>query len=376
MPVLTHYLRSQVALAEGDFAAVDLMLPHHLHLPLSVLCFNAGKHVLLEKPLAAKLDDALKLLAAGREAVARGQVFMVAENSQYWNEVRCAKAAIEKDRIGEVLSARAIFNGTFTEGDDARTETADVTKSYATLDGEGGDAEKPWRFDAAATGGGICIDGGAHWIRPLRILMGSEIKEVIGVCQRPFDKMEGESLGRALLRFESGRVAYFEATLGEQVYGPDQSWRVLGTKGEIVVDGDGVRLYSKEHAKGLELFETPPEYQRLTDLGVDISFEGLAMPLAGYHASFGHELADFADVCCRGATPSVPTDSKLSQSEHALGEMCTALALYRSAKTNTWEAVWPQTGLSPSGVQDQRVISMILNSSHVTKHLVSDLAPE
>ena len=83
--------------------------------------------------------------------------------------------------------------------------------------------DRPWRFDKETTGGGIVIDGGAHWIRPLRMLMG-EVEAVTGITGTPFKKMEGESLGRALLRFESGCVGYLECSFGPQVYGPDQSW--------------------------------------------------------------------------------------------------------------------------------------------------------
>ena len=67
------------------------------------------------------------------------------------------------------------------------------------------------------------------------------------------------------------------------------------------------------------------------------------MALAGYLASFGLELADFARAVATGAAscvPSVPTDSGLSQPEHALGELEVALALYRSAETGAWEDVW------------------------------------
>ena len=40
------------ALASGIFEAVDLMVPHHLHEQLATTSFAAGKHVLLEKPIA------------------------------------------------------------------------------------------------------------------------------------------------------------------------------------------------------------------------------------------------------------------------------------------------------------------------------------
>ena len=69
------------ALARADFEAVDLMLPHHLHEEMAVRSFAAGKHVLLEKPLATTLDACDRILAAWKRA---GRVFLVAENTQYW----------------------------------------------------------------------------------------------------------------------------------------------------------------------------------------------------------------------------------------------------------------------------------------------------
>ena len=38
----TVYTDVATALAEGDFIAVDIMLPHHLHLPVTQICFDAG----------------------------------------------------------------------------------------------------------------------------------------------------------------------------------------------------------------------------------------------------------------------------------------------------------------------------------------------
>jgi UDP-N-acetyl-2-amino-2-deoxyglucuronate dehydrogenase len=337
------YTDVATALAEGDFEAVDIMLPHQLHLPVTRQCFDAGKHVLLEKPVAHNLEDAEKILAAATVAQSNGLVFMMAENSQYWPEVVAAKELISSGAIGRLLSARAVFNGTFNEGDDSTVTHADVTSSYAVMDGDSSvGADRPWRFDKAATGGGIVIDGGAHWIRPLRMLMG-EVDAVTGVTATPFDRMEGESLGRALLRFENGTVGYLECSFGPQVYGPDQSWRVMGTAGEIIIDGKGVCLYNKDWPQGRDVFEKPEAYSRFEELGVDVSFEGLAMPLAGYHASFGHEIGDFAAVVKQGKVPAVPTDASLadrSQAEHSLGEMRTALALYRAAQSGQWEKVW------------------------------------
>ena len=87
------------ALADGGFDAVDLMLPHHLHEDAAVRCFAAGKHVLLEKPMANDVAACARILAAAGRA---GTVFQVAENTQYWPEVLTAKRLLDEGAIGEV----------------------------------------------------------------------------------------------------------------------------------------------------------------------------------------------------------------------------------------------------------------------------------
>ena len=88
------------ALAEGDFGAVDLMLPHHLHEDAAVAAFEAGKHELLEKPMAPTPDACERILAAAARAAGEsGCVFMVAENAQYWPEVVTARRLIEDGAI-------------------------------------------------------------------------------------------------------------------------------------------------------------------------------------------------------------------------------------------------------------------------------------
>ena len=279
------------ALAHGNFDAVDIMLPHDLHEEAAVRCFEAGRHVLLEKPMAPTLDACERILAAAQRA---GTVFMVAENAQYWPEVARAREAIEAGAIGQPIAARARFTNTprrdfFLDPEDAR----------------------PWRFNAHRTGGGIVIDGGSHWIRPLRMWLG-EVEAVVATLGRPLHQMEGESLAHALLRFRSGTSATFEALYRDGIFGPGELWRITGAEGEITIGGpDGaVRLYNDEHRDGQRLIEP-----------------------AGYAASFGPELADFAHAVLEG-TPLQ------AGPEESLGELRTALAIYRSAASGDWEDVW------------------------------------
>ena len=64
------------------------MTPHDLHYQQAMECMQAGKHVLLEKPMAINLEHCKALIAEGkRRHDSSGQVFMVSENAQYWPEV-------------------------------------------------------------------------------------------------------------------------------------------------------------------------------------------------------------------------------------------------------------------------------------------------
>lgn len=69
----------------GQFDAVVLMVPHHLHEPYAQACLRGNKHVLLEKPLAPNVESALHVLEEARKT---RTVFMVGEQSPYWPEVR------------------------------------------------------------------------------------------------------------------------------------------------------------------------------------------------------------------------------------------------------------------------------------------------
>ena len=273
-----------------DFDAVDIMTPHDSHEELTEKAFDLGKHVLLEKPIAQDLASAERILATGEAA---GQAFMVGENSQYWPDVMIVDDLLREGAVGEVIAAQAAFECRF--------------------DPFWYPGNRPWRFDMRRTGGGVVIDGGAHWIRPLRIWLG-EIEAVVGTTGRPNQGMDGESLAQALLRFQSGKIASFLALTSPGNLSHMPWFRVIGTKGEVLIrsgfDGGGVKLYDEEHPNGQEL---PGEH--------------------GYFQSFKPELEDFAALVLDGKPP-------VALPEEALGEMRTALALYRSALSGVWESVW------------------------------------
>ena len=78
------YTTLDTALRDDDFDAAILMVPHDLHEELALSCLRAGKHVLLEKPVAHTLESCMRLQTAAEEL---SPVLMVGENSIHWPEV-------------------------------------------------------------------------------------------------------------------------------------------------------------------------------------------------------------------------------------------------------------------------------------------------
>jgi len=272
------------ALAAGAADAVAILVPHHLHEPLALEAFRARRHVLLEKPMATTLEAGQRLLSAAREA---GTVFMLAENAQYWPGVVRAKALVDGGAIGTLVTARAWSCtppvGRFFEG------------------------EQPWRLSQTASGGGVAIDAGSHFLRPLRMWCG-ELVEVVAVTARRDPAIEVETLCRALCRFDGGVVASFDALLATISGTAVPRFQVTGTTGEIVIDGAEVRLYGASGGAGT------------------------VMGTSDYRKSYEGEWRDFETAVLDG-TPLA------ASAEYGLGELRAALAMYRSAASRRWEPV-------------------------------------
>ena len=279
-----------------DLDSAIIAVPHYLHEDLARRALNQKLNILLEKPMAHRLDSAFRILDCARRS---DQIFMIAENSQYWHEILKVKELLLEGIIGEVVTAKASFR---------QASVSDIFDSYSVL--QSGSESKAWRYSLSAAGGGITIDGGAHWIRPLRFWFG-EVIETFCKFSYPHPLMEGESLSQAIFTFENSVTAIFEGVLTEKtVFLKDYPFRITGTLGEIVVgpEGNGVYIFDQEHPKGIQVLNEH-----------------------GYINSFYHQFHDFYSCVSAGKSPD-------ASAEYALGEMKVALAMERSNSERAWVA--------------------------------------
>ncbi len=267
--------------------ALAILVPHHLHEDLVTQALEAGVHVALEKPMAPTLDACERILVAAARHPDR--VFMLTENAQYWPEVVMAQKLIAEGAIGKLVTARSWHN-------------FGITPEFYPSD-------ESWRFQQSAAGGGVALDTGSHWMRPLRMILG-EIDEVVAVTGRLWEKMEGESMVRSLCLFQSGVVASFDVILATGAVGLQPHFQFTGTTGEIVISALGeVRLFD----------------------GKD--WQGTVIGHGNYMDSYQGVWQDFEAAILDG-TPLA------ADARYSLGEVAAANAIVRSAQSKKWEKVW------------------------------------
>jgi predicted dehydrogenase len=89
-------------LADPTVDLVDLCVPNDEHAPLAIRALEAGKHVLVEKPIALKSRDAEAMLAAAKSS---GRLLMVAHVLPFFPEFAFAAEAVRSGRFGPLQAA-------------------------------------------------------------------------------------------------------------------------------------------------------------------------------------------------------------------------------------------------------------------------------
>jgi predicted dehydrogenase len=200
----------RAVLERDDVEAVDICSPNTLHAEMAVAAAEAGKHVLVEKPMATTLAEADAMIDAARAA---GVVLMAAHNVRFAPPYLAAAAAVREGRIGEVVGVRAAMGHA---GPQAWAPDA------------------AWFRDAAVSGGGALLDLGIHVADLVRAVTGEEVDEVSAFLRR-LDRGSVEEGGQVAFRLAGGGVGTFSASWAARP-GPDHQLLVHGTDGTLTVE--------------------------------------------------------------------------------------------------------------------------------------------
>jgi predicted dehydrogenase len=204
--------RWQDVVDHDDVDIVAVATPNGSLAEVACAALQAGKHVLVEKPMGRTLEEAVLMKLA---ADASGRRLKIGFNHRYHPALAEAHRLFAAGEIGPFINARVRY-------------------------GHGGRPgyEKEWRGDPALAGGGELTDQGVHVIDLLQWFIGGPPREVFGFLQTavwPLGKLEDNAF--ALLRWADGGVASLHTawTQWKNLF----SFELFGTKGSLVVDGLG-----------------------------------------------------------------------------------------------------------------------------------------
>ncbi len=291
------YTDYEKMLACEGIDAVSVCTPNFLHTPMTIAAFEAGKHVICEKPLAMTAADGEAMLAASKKA---GKLFMTAFNNRFRGDTQILKKLIESGELGDIYYGK----------------TGWLRRKG--IPGMGG-----WFTTKSKSGGGPLIDLGVHMLDLAMWLMGNpKAVTVTGSTYAEFGpKGEGQStygltadasggfdvedLASAFIRMDNGATLTLEASWATQIQEEVLYTTLMGTKGGADVnpaDGtEALKVYKDMCGTTVDITPAFPEQEgHHTEIKhwVDCLVNGTELIATGEH---GLEVVKILDAIYKSA---------------------------------------------------------------------------
>lgn len=201
--------------------AVHICLPHYLHTVVAQEAFRKGIHVLCEKPMSIRYEDAVETVNLAEQS---GLQYGVIFQSRYNTHAQLVKRRIEDGRLGAVKCARAILSWYHPD------------EYYSSSD---------WKGTWDKEGGGVIINQAIHSLDLSNWFIDSEPVEIqASLHNRAHKHIEVEDSAEGLIRYENGALLAFYVMNNYLVNEPVeirlqcQHGKVVYTKKEAVITYD------------------------------------------------------------------------------------------------------------------------------------------
>lgn len=283
-------------LADSEVRAVYVASPVYLHHKHVIMAARAGKHVLVEKPIALSVDEAEEMI---RECERAGVCLSEGYMMKYHALHSKAKQMVESGEIGQVVFARA-----------------QLSCWYPSIAGA-------WRQDPKRGGGGALMDMATHCYDLLQHIIGSPIAEVYAQCDTLTFDYPVEDSSTTLLRFACGAHGVVDAFFNVPDSAGQDRLEIYGNKGSIQAEGTIGQLptgkmvaYLSSDAKAYD----PQQSKTSLDVSVrEIEYDPVNM--------YAAELDACSECIEAGRKPVMNT------AEDGLGILKVAKAAYESSTT-------------------------------------------
>lgn len=241
-------------LAEQKLDAVLVATPGGLHAPPVVAAFAKGLHVMSEKPIAVTVEDANRMIDAGRKA---GKLLQVAHQMRYSPPITKMREMIDQGAIGQPrYAAGYLFRGDWNP---ASWKAPNPKTGKPTV----------WRYMRSMTGSSL-IEDGIHEMDVLHWMLGGKIKQMYATGGNDFYK-DRETIDHAALiaEYENGMKMTFDFNM--LVGGRNEKLNIIGTDGMLETDGESL-FVQKRGAAALKPVTFPNKTPKLSSDVPNVSY--------------------------------------------------------------------------------------------------------
>lgn len=283
---ITAYSTLEELLSEDKISIVSICTPSGTHPDIAIKAMEAGKHVIVEKPLALTVEDCERVVAAAKKYNRKCQVICQLRFSE---TTRVVKEAIDSGLLGKVVNSGCYMKYYREE-------------SYY--------KNSNWRGTVKFDGGGALMNQGIHGVDLMIYLLGMP-KSVTAVTKTLLHDIEVEDCAAAIVTYENGGIGVIEGTTC--VYpGYDRKFQICGTKGSITLCEDTIEKWDVDAPCPIDL-----EAKR--------THSGASDPTAINH--LGHKL-EYVDLI-----NAIDNDTEVANGpEKATESVKLILSIYESSK--------------------------------------------
>ncbi|WP_434578611.1 Gfo/Idh/MocA family protein [Thermoanaerobacterium thermosaccharolyticum] len=226
---LRGYHKLDEFLKDEEINTVLIATPNDVHKDLAVASANAGKNVIVEKPVAMSMKEIDEIIEAAEK---NNVVFTVHQNRRWDKDFNKVKKAVELGMIGDVYTIESRVHGA-------------------------GGLIYGWR-NKKECGGGMLLDWGVHLIDQILYMIPNKVVRVYAELFSVLNK-DVDDYFKLLMKFDNGLSAQIE--VGTFCLKPLPRWFVGGNKGTLVVDdfeghGEIVKLNKLADKFDAEIVET------------------------------------------------------------------------------------------------------------------------
>jgi UDP-N-acetyl-2-amino-2-deoxyglucuronate dehydrogenase len=283
-------------LRRPDVDAVTICTPSGLHADGAVAALDAGKHVVVEKPLDVSQAAADRIIDAEKRS---GRTVAVISQHRFDRSTEKVLQAVRDGHLGTITSAIA---------------------SHAWWRGQTYYDSGDWRGTWALDGGGAIMNQTVHTINLMVTTVGTPVEVFAYTGCLAHERIEVEDTAVAVVKFASGALGMIHGTTAAYP-GLDASLRVFGSKGSAVISNDELVFLHENAGDAPEIAMS--EMTGLNQVTADDALAPEDVPLGRAHR---RQLADFVDAVRTGRPPRVGT-------AEARTSLSVILALYESAAT-------------------------------------------